>query len=85
MVQKCLDLAQELRCPFFMENPHSGMLKGRQWSQAFPFASWITASTRTIALRTEPGRERRSGQTPIGTHKGHCATTTVATATATST
>ena len=29
MVQKCLDLAMELRCPYFMENPHSGMMKGR--------------------------------------------------------
>ena len=37
MVQKCLDLAQELRCPYFMENPHSGMLKGRAVVAGIPF------------------------------------------------
>jgi hypothetical protein len=29
LVQKCLDLAAELRVPFVMENPHSGKLKSR--------------------------------------------------------
>ena len=29
LVQKVLDLARYFQCPFFMENPHSGLLKSR--------------------------------------------------------
>ena len=37
MVQKFFDLAMELRCPFFMENPHSGLLKSRAVVMGIPF------------------------------------------------
>ena len=37
LVQKCLDLARELRCPYFMENPHSGLLKGRAVVAGLPY------------------------------------------------
>ena len=37
MVQKCLDLAMELRCPYFMENPHSGLLKSRAMVSGIPY------------------------------------------------
>ena len=37
MVQKCLDLAMELRCPVFMENPHSGLLKSRAVVMGIPY------------------------------------------------
>ena len=37
MVQKFLDLARELGCLFFMENPHSGMLKDRAVVAGLPY------------------------------------------------
>ena len=30
LVQKVLDLAEFFQCPFYMENPHSGLLKSRE-------------------------------------------------------
>ena len=36
LVQKVLDLARELTVPFFMENPHSGLLKTRDVVQGVP-------------------------------------------------
>jgi hypothetical protein len=36
LVQKCLDLCAELRAPFIMENPHSGLLKTREVVRGIP-------------------------------------------------
>ncbi len=36
LVQKVLDLVAHYRVPFFMENPHSGLLKGRAVVQGLP-------------------------------------------------
>jgi len=36
LVQKCLDLAAELRAPFIMENPWTGKLKNRPVVQGIP-------------------------------------------------
>ena len=53
MVQKCLDLARELDCPFFLENPVVDYLSGGQSSLASPILSWITASTTTRGSHTQ--------------------------------
>jgi len=37
MVQKCLDIAAQLGCPYFMENPHTGLLKGRAVVAGIPY------------------------------------------------
>ena len=37
MVQKVLDLVAEFRCPWFMENPWTGYLKGRSVVSGIPY------------------------------------------------
>ena len=37
LVKKVLDLARHFGCPFFMENPHSGLLKSRAVVRDIPF------------------------------------------------
>ena len=37
MVQKCLDIAAQQGCPYFMENPHTGLLKGRAVVAGIPY------------------------------------------------
>ena len=77
LVQQVLDLVAHYGVPFFMENPHSGLLKNGRWSKESPCKWWTTVGTeQSIA------NELQFGQTPRGNLQGLCAIATVQAATA---
>ncbi len=76
LVQKVLNLVAHYGVAFFMENPHSGLLKGR-WYKESPCKWWII-----VGMERPTARERQFGQTPRGNLQGLGAIATVQAATA---